>query len=848
LQESEEKYRTLVEGLHEGYFFYSHDPQGVFTYISPSIQKILGFSIAEMMVDYTTILTDNPINLEAQKFTDRSIQGKTQPAYLVEVLHKDGSKRWLEVSEVPIFDKKKKVVAVEGLAHDITERLHAQEALKESEKRYRSLADNSEVGILQVTPEGAPIYINPVMLRMIDVDDPAQIAGKTIIDFVVPADQETLAKQMKQRHQNISSSYEVEITSLKGVRKNVMISAAPIMDDDGRLESTISSVVDITDHKNAEKKLQESEKRLMETQRIAQLGTWEFDVIAGEIQWSKETFKIAGRPPQDKFTLDEYFDLIHPEDLPRLEKVVMQSILSQEPYEIELRHRLPDGSYNHTLTRGEPVIVNNDVVKFIGSVLDITQRKQEEEELKRAKNAAEAANLAKSTFLANMSHELRTPLNAILGFSELMTRDSNLSAEQLSNLETIGRSGEHLLALINDVLEISKIEAGRVILHPERFDLHRLLLVIEEMFSLRAQEKGLTLVVERTADVPRFILADQGKLRQSLINILGNAVKFTTQGGITLRVKSEEGTLFFEVEDTGAGIAQDELDRVFDVFVQSASGQSSKQGSGLGIPISQKFVQMMGGGLTVQSEVGKGTIFRFDVQVETADNADAEISGLKKRVVGLEPDQPKYRLLVVEDNDTNRKLLVTLLKAVNGQDAVKTWEEWQPHLIWMDVRMPVMDGYEATRIIKSTNGDQQSAIDTKIIALTASAFEEDKIKAIENGCNDFVRKPFRESDIFEMMHKYLGVHFVYEEADRHRQSSTTQQLSSVDLPSIMATLPVGLQAKLAEAADSCDADRIDKIIDEVRLQDVHLGDALASLSAKFAYDEILTLVNKVKGQ
>ncbi len=753
---------------------------------------------------------------------------------------------------MPIFDNRGSVVAVEGIAHDVTERLQAQEALRESEKRYRSLAENSEVGILQVTPEGAPIYVNPVMLRMIGVDDPSQLEGKTIVDFVAPACHEILAAEMGKRQQNIASTYEVEIISLKGVRKSVIISASPIMGEDGRLDSTISSVVDITDRINTEKKLQESEKRLMETQRIAQLGTWEFDVATEEIRWSEETFRIAGRPPKDKLTLDEYLESIHPDDIPRLDETLKKSISSHKPYEIELRHRRLDGSYNHTLTRGEPVVRDNVVVKFIGSVLDITQRKQVEEELRRAKNAAEAANLAKSTFLANMSHELRTPLNAILGFSELMTRDSNLSAEQLSNLETIGRSGEHLLALINDVLELSKIEAGRVVLHPETFDLHRLLFVIEEMFSLRAQEKGLTLVVERTSDVPRFIIADQGKLRQSLINILGNAVKFTTQGRIALRVKCEGGTLFFEVEDTGAGIAADELDRVFDVFVQSDSGHRSKQGSGLGLPISQKFVRMMGGGLTVQSKVGKGTIFRFNVQFEMTDTAEVATSGLKQRVVGLAPNQPPYRLLVVEDNDTSRQLLVTLLRkigfevheATDGQDAVKAWKEWQPHLIWMDVRIPILNGYEATRIIKSTISDQQSTIDTKIIALTASAFEEDKIKAIENGCNDFVRKPFRESDIFEMMQKHLGVRFVYEEMGRHRQPSTTQQLSVVDIHSIMATLPVGLTAKLAEAADVCDADGIDRIIDDIRLQSTHLGDALASLSAKFAYDEILTLVNK----
>ncbi|MCP4579124.1 MAG: response regulator, partial [Deltaproteobacteria bacterium] len=371
----------------------------------------------------------------------------------------------------------------------------------------------------------------------------------------------------------------------------------------------------------------------------------------------------------------------------------------------------------------------------------IEKRNEYETTLQDARRAAEKANRAKSEFLANMSHELRTPLNAILGFSELMRRDSGITREQLNNLETIGRSGEHLLSLINDVLEFSKIEAGRIVPNQETFDLHRLLLGLEEMFGLRARQKGLSLVFDQGADVPQYIRADQNKLRQILINLLGNAVKFTETGGITLSVKKKEPNeemqtggcfLRFEVVDTGVGIPFEDQSKIFDAFFQTNVQRVSYQGTGLGLPISRKFVDLMGGALTVNSKEAKGSSFTFDIPVELADSADAESSQLTRRVIAITEDQPVFRLLVVEDDEASRDLLVKLLRtvgfevqdAVNGQDAIEVWENWQPHLIWMDMRMPIMDGYEATSRIKNLPDGK----DTIIIALTASAFEEDHHK------------------------------------------------------------------------------------------------------------------------
>ncbi|MGH8002225.1 MAG: response regulator [Brasilonema sp.] len=493
--------------------------------------------------------------------------------------------------------------------------------------------------------------------------------------------------------------------------------------------------------------------------------------------------------------------------------------------------------------------------------------------LEQKAHEAEAANRAKSEFLANMSHELRTPLNTILGFTQLMTRDSSLNPLQMENLEIVSRSGEHLLTLINDVLSMAKIESGRTTLNESSFDLYHLLDSLEEMFQLKAESKRLQLIFERSSEVPKYVRTDESKLRQVLINLLGNAIKFTQEGGVALRVRKKEenkrqqqevspkensqisshsfepsSLLYFEVEDSGPGIAPIEMERLFKPFIQTETGRKSQQGTGLGLTISQQFVYLMGGDITISSTLGEGTIFSFDIQCSTAEGAEVQTQHQKRRVIALEPNQPKYRILIVEDKWENRLLLVKILatlgfevrEAENGQEGVTLWETWEPHLILMDMRMPVMDGYEATKQIKSHLKGQA----TTIIALTASAFDEERAIVLSAGCDDFVRKPFREEVLLEKMTQYLGVRYIYADSDESSASSSSQQEkaeSYVLNGKSLSIMPAEWIAQLHQAALCTDEKQIFSLLEQIPEESALLANVLADLVNNFRIDKIIDL-------
>ncbi len=539
------------------------------------------------------------------------------------------------------------------------------------------------------------------------------------------------------------------------------------------------------------------------------------------------------------------------------------------------------------------VQIGNQLGVALQQVQLLSQTQRQSAALQEAVIAADAANRAKSEFLANMSHELRTPLNAILGFSQLMNQDKTISKEHQNSLTIINRSGEHLLNLINDILEMSKIEAGKTSLNITEFDLHSLLDNLREMLAFRASNKGLQLTFQTAADIPRYIKGDASKLRQVLINLLGNSIKFTNQGSVKLNVRiggegdgemgrwgvwecgrwgdGECGSvgdkveitnpsilrLIFEITDTGAGISPEETEMLFEAFKQTSAGRKSQQGTGLGLAISRKYVQLMEGDIKVESTPSVGSKFTFDIQVGVACSKATEINQTSPQIIGLAASQTQYRILVVDDRPESRLLIIKILsplgfsvkEAADGVEAINQWEEWKPHLILMDMRMPIMDGYQATKIIKAK---QQEAISnncivnkTVVIALTANVFEEQRSEIIEAGCDDLINKPFPTEILLEKLNQYLGVNYLYQEENSSQQTiaESTEIYTPDNLREKLSQMPPKWVSEVRQSAAQCSDNLIFQLLEQIPSHNTELITVLQCFAENFQFDKILEAID-----
>ncbi len=797
----------------------------------------------------------------------------------VEVLARKGGP-WLSVSVDPVFDQNGELTHAVHVARDITDRKRAEDALRRSEARPTEGQRMSHTGSWAWSPVTLePLYWSEEMSRIYRLNLQEGVpTAETVWQRIHPEDRDRFRElQRKVAQRSMDYEHDHRLMLPDGTVKHIHAIGHPVHDEAGNLVEYVGTAMDVTERKRAEEALRRSEAYLAEGQRLAHMGSWAWNSATRQaLYWSEEMFRIFGIHPQDAgTTTEEFWQRIHPEDRDRTRELLLKAAAGNMEYEHDHRIVLPDGTIKHIHAIGHPVLdEHGQVVEYVGTAVDVTERKRAEDELRKhrehleelvkerteqladAKARAEAANRAKSTFLANMSHELRTPLNAVLGFSRLLKNDPHVTPPQQETLDVIVRSGEHLLNLINNVLDMAKIESGRVALKESEVDLPRLMHEMQSLLGVGAVEKGLRFALEHDPDLPRFVAVDTGKLRQVLLNLLGNAIKHTDSGGVKLRARlasihgAEKAQVRFEVEDSGPGISQEDCQRIFIPFVQLGDQATAQAGTGLGLAICKQYVEVMGGQIGVTSQPGKGSVFYFEIPVTILPSA-AERDELKHpRIMGLAEGQPRHRLLIVEDQPENRLLLRRLLdplgfelrEASNGQEAVALFEQWHPDLIWMDIRMPVMDGLEAVRRIRAT----KAGADTKIIALTAHALEEEREPIMAAGCDDLVRKPFREQELFGALARHLRLKFIYEEAPRSESRQETPGL--VLRPEQLEGLPAELLRDLRQAVVELDTPRTRALIEQVTERDASLGRALNTLATQLDYEGLLKLLSKEHSQ
>ena len=842
---------------------------GYFLHLNPAMERILGYTREELMAQgFSTFIHPDDLDKTREAVSTLASQ---QKVYSFENRYrcKDGSYRWLQWSSVPAGK------LIYAAARDVTEHKQAEEDLKKSEERFRMLVETMNEGLGVRNENGVWTYVNDQLCWMLGLL-PGDIIGRPVTEFLDEANQKILREEIRKQEKGNYSPYEITWTHIDGRKVTTIVSPKPILNSDGQPNEVFVALTDITDRKHAEEALRQSEERFRQVAENVGDFIWEVDASGLYHYTSPSVEKILGYKPDELVGKRHFYDLFAPGVREELKAAALKVFAAKRPFRTFPNPNISkEGNVVHLETKGAPVLDEaGNLSGYRGADTDVTKRKEAEEELRRyrdqleemvkartaelvvARDEAESANRAKSTFLANMSHELRTPLNSILGIAQLMERDAGFPSHHRDTLKILSRSGAFLLELINDVLEMSKVEAGKVAPVITSFDLHSFLGDLEEMIRLRADPKGLCLLFEQHSSLPQYIETDLRKLRQILVNLLSNAIKYTDKGGVTLRIALKEGMnltaavkpvspvhLKFEIEDTGIGIAPEDTQRIFEPFVQVNPGLAARDGTGLGLTLSRMFVEQLGGEINLFSQVGKGSIFAFDIPVKLAEGAVVRTPEADRKVIGPMPGQPSYRLLIVDDSVENRFVLrrlleqggFTVLEAAGGQEAINLYKSDPPHLIWMDLRMPGTDGNEAARRIR----ELESGMRTPIIALTAGVMDDEERPSHHGRLfDDWVYKPFRETEIFGKLEQHLGVQFVYQPsvesatgADKNREKKVT--------PADLAVLPVEWLKEFFNVLRRGRSAQLIDLIGRISEEHADLAGTLAELVDVYRFDNLI---------
>ncbi|NQT70906.1 MAG: PAS domain S-box protein [Desulfobacteraceae bacterium] len=775
LRESEAKYRTILQSIQEGYF--ENDLAGNLTFFNDQFYEIFGYSRDELLGlnnrDYTTPETAKRMY---QNFNEIYRTGKPSSIIEYEIIRKDGTINIVEISASLIKDSSGEPIGFRGVVRDISERKRVEEAMRESEERYLSVMEAAPDPIIVYDIDGMVTYLNPAFTGTFGWTMEESLGHRT---YFVPEENVSETKDAIERvfrGETIRSLATRRLTKDGGIL-DVQLSASMFMGRDGKPAGRIMILRDVTEREKMAAAMRESEER------YRSLFEESIDAICvagadGKIlDFNRAALDMWGYTREEMMRLGApglYFD-------PGNRSSFKQDIEKKGSVrDYEVRYRKKDGTLMEC--RESTILYRADdgsIIGYQGIIRDVTERNRMVVELRQAKEDAETANRSKTEFLASMSHEIRTPMNAIIGMADLL-KETPLMPEQLQYVRVFSSAGENLLKIINDILDISKVEAGQLDLEQIDFDLVEIVEKTCEVVAMRAHEKGLDLAFHVMPDVPNYLVGDPVRLRQILINLIGNAIKFTAKGEVFLEVKKQSSELtgkgakdvelLFSVTDTGIGIPPEKRDLIFDSFTQADSSTTREYGgTGLGLTISKRLVKLMGGVIRVESEVDQGSTFaftaRFQVQAEPKKFVQPPLVAAKEPAMGM-PAAPEdlqpLNILLVEDVEDNRLLIQSYLKktpyqieiAENGVIAVEKFTSGKYDIVLMDIQMPVMDGYTATREIRAWERKQGVKKVTPIVALTAYATKEEEQKSVDAGCTAHLTKPIKKARLMEAIPKY----------------------------------------------------------------------------------------------
>ncbi len=821
------------------------DNQGNIVAANREFEKTFGWELHEIQGKLLEFLLQQ-VNIFEENVTDLSLDKNVITQREAQQATKSGQVLDVRVSVSILRDSSGGITGALIILRNLTEQREKERLLRASEQRLLAAFDASPVPIITYDMAGLVTYINPAFEITFGWSRDELLGN--IIDFVP---EERLLEYAESSQHLLTHDQIVAMDTQRfkkdGHRLDINLNSALFRDHNQTPIGSVEILQDITHRKHKERLLRASEQRLLAAFDASPVPIITYD-MAGLVTYINPAFEITFGWSRDEL-LGNIIDFVPEERLLEYAESSQHLLTHDQIVAMDTQRFKKDGhrldiNLNSALFRDH----NQTPIGSVEILQDITHRKHLEHTLQQAKDSAERANRAKSIFLANMSHEIRTPMNAILGYAQIMMRDSDLQAQWHQKLSIINQSGEHLLGLIDDILELSKIESGQLSLNLRHFDLHTLIYDLGDLFTLETDSKQLQLIVEIMPKVPQFIYADDGKIRQILINLLSNAIKFTDSGSVSLsaRVLDSQSTqqqLEFKISDTGEGIPLAQQQHIFEYF-QQANTAKERGGAGLGLAISREYARLMGGDVQVESKIGSGSTFRFTCLIERGQEQRALTGRSKKSPLGLAPNQGSIRVLIVDDEPSNRDVLLQLLQplgltlqeARNGVECIEQFTAWDPHLILLDLVLPDISGSEVAKRIRELPGGQ----DVIIIIVSASGHHSEYSQAGPSYTNGFLSKPFRYTELIELIESHLEISFKYSEINDPNPAITTISSAQSQVP-----IPKDLLEKLEKATLLGQINEIDKLITLVEELDTDVAHNLRELASKFNYPSIRDYISKI---